>query len=73
MAEAGDYIRQVQGEEVRAMLALIGVVAVLLIAAFTVSFLAVLFSDEISAYLKAKTEELKAMTEIIREDREEND
>ncbi len=54
------------------MLLLIGVVAVLLIAMFTVITLAVLFSEEISAYLKAKTEELKAMTEILRKEREED-
>ena len=54
------------------MLVLIGVVAVLLIAMFTVLALAVLFADEVSAYLKAKTEELKAMIEILRSQRPQN-
>ena len=54
------------------MLVFTGVLTALLIAAATVSFLEVLFSREISTYLKAKTDELKAITEILRKERKED-
>ena len=54
------------------MLLFCGVIAVLILVVCFVAGMAVCFSEEISAYLKAKTDELKAMTEILRKEREED-
>ena len=54
------------------MLLFFGVIAVLILVICFAAGMAVLFSEEISAYLNAKTEELKAMTEVIRKEREED-
>ena len=52
-------------EEVRAMLVLFGVLAVIVIVLGFIGVMAVYFSDGIMAYLEAKTDELHAMTDLI--------
>ena len=52
-------------EEVRAMLVLFGVLAVIVIVLGFIGVMAVYFSDDIMAYLQAKTDELHAMTDLI--------
>lgn len=54
------------------MLLFCGVIAVLIIVICFIAGMAVRFEKDISAYLQAKTEELKAMTEILRKEREED-
>lgn len=73
MAEAGDYIHEVQGMEVSIMLLFCGVIAVLVLVLCFIAGMAVFFADDISAYLHAKTEELEAMTEILRKEKKDNE
>ena len=54
------------------MLLFCGVIAVLIIVICFIAGMAVRFEKDISAYLQAKTEELKAMTEILRSQRPQN-
>ena len=52
------------------MLLFCGVIAVLILVLCFVAGMAVYFAKDISAYLQAKTEELKAMTELLRKEKE---
>ncbi len=47
------------------------VFASIVVAACTLLFVAGIFSEDISEFLKAKTEELRAMTRLIEETRKE--
>ena len=53
------------------MLLFCGVIAVLILLLGFVAGMAVFFADDISAYLRAKTEELETMTEMLRKEKEE--
>ena len=53
------------------MLLFCGVIAVLILLLGFFAGMAVFFADDISAYLRAKTEELEAMTEILRKEKED--
>ena len=54
-------------KEVRAMWTFIlSIVAAILLCSFCLCYV---FMEDISAYLKAKTEEVKAMTELIRKEK----
>ena len=53
------------------MLLFCGVIAVLILLLSFIAGMAVFFADDISAYLRAKTEELEAMTEILRKEKED--
>ena len=52
------------------MLLFFVVLAVLILVICFVAGMAVYFAEDISAYLQAKTKELKAMTEVIRKEKE---
>ena len=45
-------------------------VLIVLIVSFTLSSLVIIFADSISAYLKAKTEEIQTKTEMLRKEKE---
>ena len=47
------------------MLVLFGVIAVIIVVLGFIGVMAVYFSDDIMAYLQAKTDELHAMTDLI--------
>ena len=55
------------------MLLFCGVIAVLVLVLCFIAGMAVFFADDISAYLHAKTEELEAMTEILRKEKKDNE
>ena len=57
-------------EEVRLMLLFCGVIALLILLLGFVACMAIFFADDISAYFHAKTEELEAMTEILRKEKD---
>ena len=71
VVEAGDYLLQVQGMEVKEMFLFCGVIAVLILVLCFVAGMAVYFAEDISEYLQAKTEELEAMTEVLRKEKED--
>ena len=49
---------------------LLAVVALVIITLFIVAALALYFSDELREYLAAKTKELRALTELIKKEKE---
>ena len=56
---------------VRIMLLFCGVIAALILIICFLAGMAVYFAEDISAYLQAKTDEIKAMTEILRKEKED--
>lgn len=47
----------------------LAVVVIVLIVSFSLSSIVIFFTDDISAYLKTKTEEIEAKTELLRKEK----